>query len=184
LGSIGEDFSDVAKAPGYIFRRHIPEVEEIVQELYRSGRRIDRARINALARLGAPALAEWIRSSRRNAIRRGVFEIPDDIFDELSFLFTEDLLDQIYYAVDEGDILTLQRSAFFFGKAYGVTLGNVILFKNDDAFDNLNLWAHEIAHVRQYMRWGINRFAYEYLRSWNSVEAEANRIEGEFLDAY
>jgi hypothetical protein len=35
------------------------------------------------------------------------------------------------------------------------------------------LWAHEITHVVQYARWGVDEFAVRYLRDYQAVEKEA-----------
>ena len=64
--------------------------------------------------------------------------------------------------------------AFSYGDAKAITLGDVILFKNEQlAESNLKLWAHELTHVMQYQRWGIPGFAERYVRDSAGVEQEA-----------
>jgi hypothetical protein len=54
-----------------------------------------------------------------------------------------------------------------------VTLGRVVVFDHDGLSDNLWLWAHELAHVEQYQRLGVDGFAMAYLADWQGMEAEA-----------
>ena len=46
-----------------------------------------------------------------------------------------------------------------------MTLGDVVLFKTEQmAETDLKVWAHELTHVMQYQRWGIEGFAERYVR--------------------
>jgi len=55
-----------------------------------------------------------------------------------------------------------------------MTLGDVILFKTEQMAEaDLKVWAHELTHVMQYQRWGIEGFAERYVRDSAGVEREA-----------
>ena len=55
-----------------------------------------------------------------------------------------------------------------------ITLGDVILFKSERlAETDLKVWAHELTHVMQYERWGVDGFADRYVRDSAAVEQEA-----------
>jgi len=72
---------------------------------------------------------------------------------------------------------------FFAGEEYAVTVDDVIVFPkmpNDDQ-TGLLWWAHELEHVSQYTRWGVNTFAYRYITGWNEVESEAVQKADEVL---
>ena len=52
--------------------------------------------------------------------------------------------------------------------------GDVILFKSDQVAEtDLKIWAHELTHVMQYQRWGVDGFAERYVRDSAAVEQEA-----------
>ncbi len=64
--------------------------------------------------------------------------------------------------------------AFSYGDAIALTLGEVVLFKSERlAQSDLQLWAHELTHLMQYQRWGIDGFAERYARDSAAVEREA-----------
>jgi hypothetical protein len=42
------------------------------------------------------------------------------------------------------------------------------------------LWAHELAHVQQYRKWGIDGFARRYIQDYLAVEQEAEDTEARF----
>ena len=37
------------------------------------------------------------------------------------------------------------------------------------------MWAHELAHVEQYRRMGVDGFAAAYITDWRAIEREATR---------
>ncbi|MCG7962007.1 MAG: DUF4157 domain-containing protein [Candidatus Thiodiazotropha taylori] len=128
-----------------------------------------------------PQLKDWILLSRDDARRAGTNPIPTHIKKQLVTYFPESLLNKVEYRNGQGNELALQSNAFRFGDATAITLGNVIVFKNSyDSWNNVILWAHEIAHVDQYERWGISDFAKRYIRDYSSVEREATNVENDF----
>ena len=124
--------------------------------------------------IAVDALARWIATSRADAIQAGVSPIPASIRAKLKGHFPEAMLAKVRYRVGMGSDFSLQTKAFQGGNAVAITLDDVILFRSaDDAARNIELWAHELHHVRQYQSWGVTGFAQRYTRDHRAVEAEA-----------
>jgi hypothetical protein len=120
------------------------------------------------------ALGGLIDSARQQAIADGVRPVPPAVYRSLLGYFPAALLQRCRFAVGTGRPLTLPALAFSYGDATAITLGEVILFKSDRlAETDLKLWAHELTHVMQYQRWGIEGFAERYVRDSAAVEQEA-----------
>lgn len=61
-----------------------------------------------------------------------------------------------------------------------VTLDDVIVFINEpdfDSFSGMMLLVHELYHVYQYESWGVELFAYRYVKNYGRVEGEAEQAE-------
>jgi len=85
------------------------------------------------------------------------------------------LLQRTRYGIapDKG-ALSLPTLAFSYGDAAAITLVDVVLYRDERvAQQDLVLWAHELTHVVQYQRWGLDGFAARYVRDRNAVEKEA-----------
>jgi len=124
--------------------------------------------------VAADALARWITASRADAVAAGVTPIPADVRARLQGHVPEALLDKVRYRVGTGHEFSLQTNAFQVGQAAAITLDDVVLFRSaEDAERNVDLWAHELHHVRQYELWGVPGFARRYTRDHRLVEAEA-----------
>ena len=54
-----------------------------------------------------------------------------------------------------------------------VTLDEVVVFSNANTAKDVQLWAHELVHVRQYEELGVDRFARLYVGSWPVLERQA-----------
>jgi hypothetical protein len=122
----------------------------------------------------ADALAELIDSARRQAIADGVRPVPPGVYRSLLGYFPAALLQKCRFAVGSARALTLPSLAFSYGDATAITLGDVVLFRNELAADtDLKVWAHELTHVMQYQRWGIEGFAERYVSDSEAVEKEA-----------
>ncbi len=120
------------------------------------------------------ALGALIDSARQQAIADGVRPIPPGIYRALLGYFPAALLQKCRYAVGGARPLTLPALAFSYGDATAITLGDVVLFKNERvAANDLKVWAHELTHVMQYQRWGIEGFAERYVRDSAAIEQEA-----------
>lgn len=129
-----------------------------------------------------PALAQMIEVSRNNTINAGVQPIPANIRAALTGFFDQDILNKVHFRVGLGNDLLLASNAFRYGDAVAITLNEVIMFKNADrAHGDLALWAHELAHVEQYQRWGVLDFAKRYVKDWDAVEQEATDRANRFV---
>lgn len=129
-----------------------------------------------------PAIAASIRYSRLQSLNAGVEPAPRDIRRELEPYFGEEVLDEVRWLlagrrISLGSIL----ASWYFDEA-AVTLQDVVVFSSPAASRNLWLWAHELAHVEQYRRWGVDGFATRYAADWASVEREATRRADEVID--
>ena len=122
----------------------------------------------------AGALGRLIDNARQQAIADGVRPIPPGIYRSLLGYFPATLLQRCRFATGGSRALTLPALAFSYGDATAITLGDVILFKTEKvAQSDLKVWAHELTHIMQYQRWGIDGFANRYVRDSRSVEQEA-----------
>jgi len=140
-----------------------------------AGRRLLADLQSAGEQVAAEALARWITASRADAISAGVEPIPQAIRARLTGHMPEALLDRVRYRVGSGHEFSLQTNAFQRSSAAAITLDNVVLFRSaEDAASNVDLWAHELHHVRQYQQWGVQGFAQHYTRNYQAVEAQAH----------
>ena len=122
----------------------------------------------------ASALGGLIDGARQQAIADGVRPIPATTYRALLGYFPADLLQRCRFATGSSQALTLPALAFSFGDATSITLGEVILFKSERVAEtDLKVWAHELTHVMQYQRWGVDGFAERYVRDSGAVEQEA-----------
>jgi hypothetical protein len=122
----------------------------------------------------ASALAALIDGARRQAIADGVRPVPALVYRSLLGYFPAALLQKCRFAAGNSRALTLPGLAFTYGDATAITLGDVVLFKDErTAETGLKVWAHELTHVMQYQRWGVEGFAERYVRDSAAVEQEA-----------
>jgi hypothetical protein len=120
------------------------------------------------------ALARLIEDARQQAIADGVRTIPPLVYRSLLGYFPATLLLRCRFATEGSRALTLPALAFTYGDATAITLGDVVLFKSEKvAQSDLKVWAHELTHVMQYQRWGVDGFADRYVRDSSAVEQEA-----------
>lgn len=130
----------------------------------------------------APALREWaarllaqlIETAREQAIADGVKPLPPTVYRGLLGYFPPALLQRARFGSGGAGRIALPAMAFSYGDATAITLGDVILFRDERAAQSdLKLWAHELTHVMQYQRWGMDGFASRYVEDSGGVEREA-----------
>jgi hypothetical protein len=120
------------------------------------------------------ALASLIDAARRRAIADGVLPLPPGIYRSLLGFFPADLLQKVRFGIGGAEPLDLPSLTFSYGDAVAMTLGEIVLFKSEQqAKTDSKVWAHELTHVMQYQRWGIEGFAARYVRDSAAVEREA-----------
>ncbi len=128
----------------------------------------------SLLERGSELLAELIQSSREATIASGVRPMPPQIHRALLGYFPDAMLRKVRYVSGQADAITVPGLAMSYGHIDAVTLIDVILFRDDSAArTDARLWAHELTHVMQYERWGVEGFAQRYLQDADAVEREA-----------
>jgi hypothetical protein len=130
----------------------------------------------------ARALAHLLEAARAQAIADGVKPIPASVYRGLLGYFPPNVLLHVRYATGHSEGLNLPALAFTYGDAIAMTLGDVILFRDErSAQTDLKLWAHELTHVMQYQRWGVEGFATHYVQDSAAVENEAYANADRFI---
>ncbi len=123
---------------------------------------------------GARLLADLIQSARDTAIANGVRPIPPPIHRALRGYFPDDILRKVRFASGHADTITIPGLGMSYGHIDAVTLIDVVLFRDDTAAQtDAKSWAHELTHVMQFERWGVEGFAKSYLQDYDVVEQEA-----------
>jgi hypothetical protein len=145
------------------------EAEEVI------AKGIERLEREGIAESAAPLICAAIRESRDSAQRAGTQPIPKDLYDQLSFYFGSELLNRIEYRIGEEGDLSLQTVFFPLGVT-ALTLDHVIVFRSRTSADDLWLWAHELGHVQQVERSGLDGFCAAYLQDFLALEEEADRV--------
>lgn len=119
------------------------------------------------------ALALAIRLGRAEALRQGVQPLPAKLRRRFAPHFPRALLDEVRWTVaDPGSRLGRALARWPVSEG-AVTLGNVVVFKTEKASKDKRLFAHEIAHVSQYRKLGIDEFARRYAADPTPIEDEA-----------
>jgi Domain of unknown function (DUF4157) len=127
-------------------------------------------------------LSDLIDGARQRAIADGVRPIPPSVYRALLGYFPSALLQRCRFATGTSRALTLPALAFSYGDATAITLGEVILFKSERVAEtDLKAWAHELTHVMQYQRWGIDGFADHCLQNCSAVRQEASDNADRFM---
>lgn len=127
------------------------------------------------ARLTAPVLARAIRHGESQAARAGAKPIPADMQKLLMPHFKPETLSATRWTigtgrVDLGAIVTEQ-----FMDEGAIALNRQVVFSSTRLTENVWMWAHELAHVEQYRRMGVDGFAAAYITDWRAIEREATR---------
>jgi hypothetical protein len=119
------------------------------------------------------ALALAIRLGRADAIRSGVEPVPPELRRAFRKHYPDEVLDKTRWTVADADSRLGRVLARWPVQEGAVTLGDVIVFKTRSAARNRRLFAHELVHVDQYRKLGINTFARRYAENPDPIEEEA-----------
>ena len=134
-----------------------------------------------MASYAAPLLAEWIETSRDQALAAGTQPVPPDILQALRAEFPLPLLLSVRYRVGSPPDSGLAWLALTYGDVSAMTLDNVVLFRDSHtAATDIKLWVHELTHIQQYQRWGVAGFAMRYVQDPAGVEQEAYTHAGRY----
>ena len=123
----------------------------------------------------APLLCAMIRVSRDRAVQAGTQPVPREIYARFHSVFGRDFLDDIEYRIGQDDELSIQAMVFPLG-ADAITLDHMIVFSNRADAEDLWMWAHELEHVKQVRRYGLDGFCEAYLQDFLSLEEEADEV--------
>ena len=135
---------------------------------------IGRTSSQDLTGFAASLLAQLITASRQQVLGAGTTPMPVRIMQGLSGYFPPELLRAVRYRSGGRTELSLSGLAFQYGDAVAVTLIDVVMFRDEAAAQqDLKLWAHELTHVMQYRRLGVDGFAARYVADSGAVEREA-----------
>jgi Domain of unknown function (DUF4157) len=127
-------------------------------------------------------LTALIQTTRETAISAGVKPLPPQMYRALLGYFPDAILRKVRYAGGHTDAIEVPGFVLEYGHVDAITLGDVILFREESAARaDAKLWAHELTHVMQYERWGIDGFASHYLQDYDAVEREARDNADRFV---
>ena len=119
------------------------------------------------------ALAIAIKLGRLEASRTGTKPVPDRLKRMFRDHYPDEVLDEARWRVAEPGSRLGRVLSRWPVKEGAVTLGNVIVFKTDKAARNHGLFAHELVHVTQYRKLGVDEFARRYAADPEPIEQEA-----------
>jgi hypothetical protein len=123
----------------------------------------------------APLLAAAIRVSQQQAEAAHVHAMPEHVRKALEPFYDADLLKRVRWTLpDSGPGLGSLLAGWYFRKGGAVTFGDVVVVSDRKMANNVWLWAHELTHIEQYRRFGIDGFARAYIDDWRGLEAAAN----------
>jgi len=137
-----------------------------------------------LATLLGPTLTTAIHQSRDRAYSHGR-AIPEAIRRTLAPFFPRTLLEKVRYSTawQEAPAQDPLARVLLGSGATAVTLIDVILFRDEQQAADPLLWAHELTHVEQYERLGVDTFVTQYLQhAWvleHEAMARADAIKGQ-----
>jgi len=122
-----------------------------------------------------------IAQSRDTAVSAGVHKIPAKIRTALREFFTPDTLNSVRYRVGAAGESEYLRFAFDWLRTSAIVMGHVVIFRDEqDALNNIRLWAHELEHVIQYKMLGIDGFAQRWMQPGKrgGYDEDRKTIEG------
>jgi hypothetical protein len=124
------------------------------------------------------ALANAILMAR-DQYKQEAKPIPESVKQVLAttHLFSPHILDKARYTIDSPKIalpemINTCNVVVNSGVGHAVTVDYIIVFSQEPSPTDYRWWAHELRHVDQYDRWGIQKFAYNYTIGYGSVESE------------
>ncbi len=137
--------------------------------------------------IGAP-LAGIIADSRNKVLKRGTRPLPMEVRPHFEGKFSNKLLDSVRYATGNSLFNGLAPKISLSTQANAITLMNVIVFKKSSgptSPESIQVWAHELFHVRQYEQMGLMKFAktltiHGYKNKNSPIEKPAYKYGGKF----
>ena len=135
--------------------------------------------------LAAAPLAGAIRAARERHYPHSR-PISEEVKTQLASIIEARTLSRARYAVGKVEITLpnfIGQGNKLMGDDYAVVVDDVIVFNTTPpAYAEAPFWwAHEVMHVSQYGRMGIEKFAYQYMTDSPGIEGEADRKGDEAL---
>lgn len=150
-----------------------PRIDEIPQMVQNLPKDVGVFLLNPLAGGG---LALAIRQAKAQA-RPHCVPIPPEVTGKLSAFFPPDLFQSVCWAV-VGNGSTLDSFAIHDAGMAAITLEDVVIFRSDQDGQDAVLWSHELTHVLQYRRLGVEAFAAIYASpGFDALEQEARLFD-------
>ncbi|WP_025897715.1 eCIS core domain-containing protein [Sneathiella glossodoripedis] len=133
-------------------------------------KKADCERLRETQKLTAEPYEAAIHRANRSSRSGGVRPIPEHIREKLKRFFEPELLNLVRFRVGFVPLSLIGSWQLFSEQASAMTFGNVIVFKDSTVERDVCLWAHEIEHVKQYNKLGIDGFAQRYLYEAGTLE--------------
>ncbi len=128
-------------------------------------------------------LAGLINGARQQAIADGVRPVPAQVYRSMLGYFPAALLQKCRFATGRPPALDVPALGLSYGDPTAIALADIVLFKTQRAADaDLKVWAHQLTHVMQYQRWGLEGFAQRYVHDCAAVEQEATDNASRFAE--
>jgi hypothetical protein len=120
-------------------------------------------------------VATAIISARNAVVNSGGKRIPHQIKQKMRRWYSDDLLNSVRWTTNWGPLMSTIQSAqmSFNSQTQAIALINAVIFRDDDAVNDLDTWAHELFHVQQYREKGVFGFA----REWTNNSSVNGPIE-------
>jgi hypothetical protein len=159
--------------PGGTITFGTPRIDRIPQVVQNLPKDVGVFLLNPLAGGG---LAFAIRQAKEEA-RGHCVPMPPQVTATLSAFFPPDLFPSVCWAI-VGNGTTLDSYAIRdFGMA-AITLEDVVVFRSQQDGSDPVLWSHELTHVLQYRRLGVEAFAAIYASpGFDALEQEARQFD-------
>lgn len=175
-GCIERPSDEMLRPPPEVARALAVLGEQTVQSSRRLATQAQRqsgSLVRRSASVTGPVLAQAIRHAEAQALRAGPKPIPQPIAKVLAPHFKPDLMQSVGWTIGSGrvDLGTFLTEQYMNEGA--VALNRQVVFSSERLTQNVWIWAHELAHVEQYRRMGVNRFAAAYIADWQAIEREA-----------
>lgn len=160
---------EVAKALGRLGSQTAQSSRQLATDARKGSEQL----VRRSSRLTGPVLAQAIRHAEAQASRAGAKPVPEPMAKILAPHFAPDLIASVRWTIGTGrvDLGTLLTEKYMDEGA--VALNRQVVFSSERLTRNVWIWAHELAHVEQYRRMGVNRFAAAYVADWRTIEREA-----------
>lgn len=134
--------------------------------------------LGSVQQMAVSGLAQWIEQARASAAAAGTQGIPLHIRAQLEPYYDRQVLETARYRVGDDGRFSAVNAMLLNPDVNAVTLVDLIAFRREeDARNNVALWAHELKHVQQYRQWGVQEFAARYARDSSAVEAPAYEMQ-------